>query len=99
MFKLLMSWDIVPSKEREFLDFLTQEFTPTIQTLGIQPTDAWLTVCGEGPQVLAGGVVDQKATLLQLLESPQWHELERKLLEFVTNYRRKVVLSEGGFQL
>ena len=99
MVKLLMSWDILPSKERGFLDFLTQEFTPTIQTLGIQPTDAWLTVYGNGPQVLAGGVMDDMEAMSSVLESPEWQQLERKLLEYVTNYSRKVVLSEGGFQL
>lgn len=99
MIKLLMSWDILPSKEREFLEFLTQEFTPTIQTLGVQPTDAWLTVYGEGPQVLAGGVMDDMESMLKMLDSSQWRELERKLQEYVSNYQRKIVESAGGFQL
>ncbi len=99
MIKLLMSWDIMPDKEREFLDFLMQEFTPTIQKLGLQPTDAWLTVYGEGPQVLAGGVTEDMEAMTALLENNLWRELEHKLLEYVTNYKRKVVLAEGGFQL
>jgi hypothetical protein len=99
MVKLLMSWNILPSKERGFLDFLVKEFTPTIQELGIQPTDAWLTVYGEGPQVLAGGVMDTVEQMTKLLDSHQWRGLEHKLLEYVTDYQRKVVLSEGGFQL
>ena len=99
MIKLLMSWDIKASKEREFLDFLMQEFTPAIQKLGLQPTDAWLTVYGEGPQVLAGGVTEDMEAMTALLDNSQWRELEGKLLEYVTNYKRKVVLAEGGFQL
>jgi len=99
MVKLLMSWDILPNKERDFLNFLAQEFTPTIQDLGIQPTDAWLTVYGKGPQVLAGGVMDDFEGMSEVLQSAQWHELEQKLLDYVANYQRKVVQSEGGFQL
>jgi hypothetical protein len=99
MIKLLMSWDILPNKEREFLDFLLQEFTPALQKIGLQPTDAWLTVYGDGPQILAGGVVQDMEAMTTLLENRQWLELEHKLQEFITNYKRKVVLAEGGFQL
>ena len=99
MIKLLMSWDILPNKEREFLDFLVQEFTPALQKIGLQPTDAWLTVYGDGPQVLAGGVAQDMEAMTAILENSQWQELEHKLQEFIAHYKRKVVLAESGFQL
>ena len=99
MVKLLMSWDIIANKEKEFMDFLIQDFTPTIQKLGITPTDAWLTVYGEGPQVLAGGVVQDMETMEALLHDEAWIQLEERLQEYVLNYSRKVVGAEGGFQL
>ena len=99
MLKILMSWDIVPSKEKDFLDFLLQDFTPAVQKLGIQPTDAWLTVYGRGPQVLAGGIVDNDDAAFSILASDEWRDLEQRLLKMVTNYRRRVIQAEGGFQL
>ena len=99
MLKILMTWDIAPNKEKDFLDFLLQEFTPAVQKLGIQPTDAWLTVYGKGPQVLAGGVVDNDDEAFSLLASEEWHALEQKLLQMVTNYHCKIIQAEGGFQL
>jgi hypothetical protein len=99
MIKLLMTWDIRSNQEKDFLNFLMHEFTPSIQKLGLQPTDAWLTVFGEGPQVLAGGVTEDMEEMMQILESADWRELETKLLEFVDDYDRKVVRAKGGFQL
>lgn len=99
MLKILMSWDIVPNKEKDFLEFLLQDFTPAVQKLGIQPTDAWLTVYGRGPQVLAGGIMDDDEAVFALLASDAWRELEERLLKMVTNYQRRVIQAEGGFQL
>ena len=99
MYKLIMKWDILPNKEKDFLDFLMQEFTPTVQKLGIQPTDAWLTVYGDCPQMLAGGVMDTLSEIATVLSSEEWRDLETKLQEYVANYRRKIVEAEGGFQL
>lgn len=99
MYKLIMTWNIVPSHEKEFLDFLMHEFTPSLQKLGLQPTDAWLTVYGQGPQVMTGGVVDELDEMKALLESDDWDELESKLLGLVADYERKIVRAEGGFQL
>ncbi len=99
MIKILMSWDIQPGKEEAYMDFITQEFTPAIMELGIQPTEAWYTVVGNGPQMLSGGVTEDQETMLEILENERWQELEEKLLNYVTNYRYKIVPATGSFQL
>ena len=63
LIKLLMSWDIRQGKESEYFEFTVQEFGPKLLRLGIQPTEAWYTVYGNGPQILAGGVVEDRAAL------------------------------------
>ncbi len=99
MIKLLMTWDIRPGKESEYFEFVVQEFGPRLLRLGIQPTEAWYTVYGEGPQILAGGVANDRAALLNILEGEEWQTLHKKLLEFVTNYSSKIVQHTGNFQL
>lgn len=99
MIKILMSWDIQPGKEEAYMDFITQEFAPAIMELGIQPTEAWYTVVGNGPQMLSGGVAEDQETMLKILESEKWQDLEKKLLTYVTNFRYKIVPATGGFQL
>jgi hypothetical protein len=99
MIKLLMSWDIRPGKEAEYMEFVTREFTPQLVNLGIQPTEAWYTVVGNGPQVLAGGIAKDRETMMGILESDGWEGLEAKLLAYVRNYKYKVVPATGQFQL
>ncbi len=99
MIKLLMTWDIRPGKESEYFEFVVQEFAPKLVKLGIQPTEAWYTLYGEAPQILTGGVTEDRATLVNILEGQEWKSLHKKLLEFVINYNYKIVQHTGHFQL
>lgn len=97
--KLLMSWDIRPGQESEYFEFLVREFAPGIMRLGLQPTEAWYTVYGDRPQILAGGITEDLATMRRILDSPEWQALQDKLLSFVHNYEQKIVHATGRFQL
>ena len=99
MMKLLMSWDIRPGKESEYFEFVVQEWAPKMLRLGIQPTEAWYTVYGEGPQILAGGVAEDRGALDKALASEDWQRLKKKLLTYVTNFNYKIVPHTGHFQL
>jgi len=99
MIKLLMSWDIRQGKESEYFEFVVQEFAPKLLRLGIQPTEAWYTVYGNGPQILTGGVTEDRAALDKILGGEEWARLKKKLLTYVTNFNYKVVQHTGNFQL
>ncbi|MBI3537688.1 MAG: hypothetical protein HY070_09055 [Chloroflexi bacterium] len=99
MIKLLMSWDILPGKEPEYFEFVVQEFAPKMVRLGIQPTEAWYTVYGGSPQILTGGVAEDRATLDRILNGDEWKTLQEKLNQYVTNFSCKIVVPEGNFQL
>jgi hypothetical protein len=99
MVKLLMSWDIRPGRESEYFEFVMREFAPGIMRLGIQPTEAWYTVYGNGPQILTGGVAEDLQAMHQILTGNEWEELHSELMSYVTNYRQKIVAATGRFQL
>ena len=99
MYKLLMTWDIRPGKESEYFEFVVQEFVPKLTRLGIQPTEAWYTVYGSAPQILAGGVAQDRATLEKIVEGEEWKTLLEKLLTYVSNFNSKIVAHTGHFQL
>jgi len=99
MIKLLMTWDMKDELEHSYLEFMMREFVPGLMRLGIQPTEAWYTVYGSGPQVLSGGVVEDLETMEGILESSEWQELVGKLEGLVTNFEYKVIEASGGFQL
>lgn len=99
MVKLLMSWDLKPGSESDYFEFAVREFIPGIMKLGIQPTEAWYTIVGDGPQILTGGVTEDLAAMQTVLASDEWRALQDKLFDYVTNFNYKIVRATGKFQL
>ncbi|OQA43340.1 MAG: hypothetical protein BWY52_01889 [Chloroflexi bacterium ADurb.Bin325] len=99
MVKLLLKWDIKSGQEQPYFEFIMQEFAPGLMRLGLQPTEAWYTVYGQGPQILTGAVTDDLETMKQILDGDEWRELREKLLTFVANFSYKVIQASGRFQL
>jgi hypothetical protein len=99
MIKLLMTWDLKDELEHSYLEFVMREFVPGLMRLGIQPTEAWYTVYGAGPQVLTGGVTDDLETMEEIMASEDWQELVAKLNRLVTSFEYKIIEANGRFQL
>ena len=98
-YKLLLSWDILPGREQEYFEFVVREFIPGIQALGLEPSDAWLTIYGEQPQILTGVGVNSINSLNAVLASQEWDSMIVKLLDYVDNLEVKKVKSKPGFQM
>jgi hypothetical protein len=99
MVKLLMSWNIRPGRESDYFEFVVREFAPGIMRMGIQPTEVWYTVYGNGPQILTGGVAEDLQAMQRILGGDEWKELLNELLSYVTDFRQKIVAATGRFQL
>jgi hypothetical protein len=67
--------------------------------LGMQPTEAWYTVFGNGPQILQGSIAEDLSTMKHILASEEWQKLQNKLFGYVTNFNSKIVRPTGRFQL
>jgi hypothetical protein len=94
-----MSWDIKSGREQPYFEFVVREFAPGLMRLGLQPTEAWYTVYGDGPQILTGAVAEDIDTMRRILAGDEWTQLREKLLEYVSNFGQKVVTASGRFQL
>lgn len=97
--KVLMTWDILPGQAQEYFEFIVREFLPGMQKLGVEPTDAWYTAYGEGPQILVGGVAANLDAMEKFLTSQEWQAVSEKLMNYVENYSFKVVRARSGFQI
>jgi len=97
--KLLMTWDILPGREQEYFEFVVRDFVPSLEKLGMKTSDAWYTMYGDQPQIMAGAEIDSLAALQRIFNSSQWDELVNQLLEYVHNFNYKVIPSRSGFQL
>jgi hypothetical protein len=94
-----MTWDIIPGREQEYFEFVVREFIPEIQQLGLETTDAWVTVYGNQPQILASAEARGKESLDQILTSLEWDKLLVKLNDYVENLEFKTVYAKPGFQM
>ncbi|HIE56904.1 MAG TPA: hypothetical protein EYP88_01545 [Anaerolineales bacterium] len=97
--KLLLTWDILPGREQEYFEFVVREFIPGIQSLGLEPTDAWLTIYGEQPQILTGIKAKDLTTLNAVMVSDEWDAIITRLLDYVNNLEIKTVRARPGFQM
>jgi hypothetical protein len=99
--KLLMQWDIKAEREQEYFEFVVREWVPGITRLGLEPTGAWYTAYSatNQSQIMTEGLAEDLETMRRILKSKEWERLHERLVEFVNNYKQKVVRNTGEFQL
>lgn len=97
--KLLMTWDILPGKEQEYFEFVVRDFIPGMQRLELEPTDAWYTLYGNQPQIMTSAQMRSLGDLNRVLESQEWKDLTRMLLDYVKDFDFKIVSARTGFQI
>lgn len=98
MVKLIMSWNIKPGKEQQYFEFVVQELAPGLTRLGLRTVEVLYTVYGDAPQIVTYVVAQDLDTLQQILQSPDWHALQERLFEYVTDYQQKIVRATGRLQ-
>ena len=97
--KLLMTWDIIPGREQEYFEFVVRDFIPGMQRMGMEPSDAWFTMYGEQPQIMAALQIASINALQRILDSSDWQDMVQRLLDYVENFNFKVVQARAGFQM
>ncbi len=96
--KLIMTWDIAPTKEREYFEFVVRVFIPGLQNLGLEISEAWATAFGDRPQIQVGAKMADYAAMQKMLDSKEWNDLHEQLLEYIINYDQKVARYLTRFQ-
>ena len=96
--KLLLSYDIPASQHEGYYSFVTGEFVPQVNAIGLELAEVWETVYGDYPQRLIVFVAQDKETVDQALSSERFKRAERKLKRYVENYSCRVVKYMPHFQ-
>ena len=97
--KLLMTWDILPGREQDYFEFVVRDFIPSVQRMGMEPSDAWYTMYGNQPQIMASVQMTNIDLLSTVLDSQEWKDLAQRLLDYVEHLEYKVVQARNGFQM
>lgn len=100
MSTIFFFWDIQPERDREYFEFITSEYLSSMARAGINLTDGWLKIAGEGSQVIALGESESYPAAVKAMDSAEFHAIEERLLNYVENYskyiaKRSNITSEG----
>jgi hypothetical protein len=97
-YKMIVSYDVIPSTQDSYYQFVLGEMVPAMQEMGVYMTEAWHTAYGEYPIRMVTFVAEEVDIIYDMLDSERWGDLETRLLSFIRNYTRKVVPYRQGFQ-
>ncbi|NMC12099.1 MAG: hypothetical protein GYA34_04370 [Chloroflexi bacterium] len=97
--KLLLTWDILPGREQEYFEFVVRDFIPSVQKMGMEPSDAWFTVFGDHPQIMVAMQSASMDKMEKILKSSDWASLKNQLLDYIEDFKYKIVPALPGFQL
>lgn len=97
-YKIIVSYDVLPSNQENYFRFAMNEFIPILQEMGLYMTESWHTAYGDYPLRMAVFVSEDLESIEQLLRSERWQELESRFLTYVNNYSIHVVAYRQGFQ-
>lgn len=97
--KLLLTWDILPGREQEYFEFVVRDFIPSVQKMGMEPSDAWFTVFGDHPQIMVAMQSASMDKMEKILKSSDWASLKNQLLDYIEGFKYKIVPARPGFQL
>lgn len=100
MSTIFFFWDIQADRDREYLDFIMNDYLSAMARTGINLTDGWIKIAGEGSQVIALGESENYPAAVRAMESKEFQAIESRLLRYVENYtkfiaRRSNITSEG----
>ncbi len=96
--KLLLAYDIPEQAQETYYRFVTGEFVPQVNHVGLELAEVWETVYGAYPRRLIVFVATDAAACKQALQSERFQRLEKKLLRFVKNYSKRMVPYKNQFQ-
>ena len=94
-----MTWDILPGQEQDYFEFVVRDFIPGVQNLGLKPSQAWFTLYGDRPQILAEMLTPDLGSAQQVLDSNEWADLKLRLLDYVEDFSLKIINARRGFQV
>ncbi len=97
--KLLLSYEVNSESLQDYYQFVMGSYIPTMQTLGLQMSEAWHTAYGQAPNRLIGFVTDNQENMMNLLQNETWLKLNEQLEQYVSEFSYKVIPYRGGFQI
>lgn len=98
-YKLMMTYNVLRNSHDEYYQFVVQDMVPSMQAIGLHMYRVYHTAYGNRPLRQIEFLAEDLETVQNALSSAAWKRIESKLLRYITDYTRKVVVFREGFQL
>jgi hypothetical protein len=100
VWKFNQYFNIIPGKEKEYTKFITKDYLPTMEKLGIKITGGWQVVIGPGPYIVAEGTARSIVDIAKALESDEYKRITKILIsKYVTDYSNRILAPTGRIEL
>lgn len=97
-YKLLLCYDIIDETSDAYFQFVTREFVPSVQALGLHFWRVFHTAYGPYPIRQVEFFAADLDTLRRALASDAFRRLEGTLQQYIANYSKKIVQFREEFQ-
>lgn len=88
-------WDVIPGKFDEYSTFVTNEYNPTLDRLGLKLLGGFYVAVGQGPRIVAVATVEEQDYLRKILATEDYRLVSEKLLQLVWQYSSRLYVSSG----
>jgi hypothetical protein len=91
-------WDVNPGEYDDYSKFISEEFNPGLERLGIKLVGGFYVAVGSGPRIIAVAAVQNDMGLLAALSSREYRIMSTKLMQYLYNYSSRVWIPTGMFR-
>lgn len=88
-------WTIIPETNQEYRKFMVKTFIPEINKLGIHTVAGWSVLVGAYSEIIFEGVSGDLDLVERALNNPRYKKLNEELLNYVRNYKTKILVPTG----
>ncbi len=88
-------WNIISERSEEYRKFIISDFIPTINKLGIHTVAGWSVLVGSYCEIIFEGVSGDLDLIEKALKSQEYGKLNEELLNYVKDYKTKVLVPTG----
>lgn len=100
LWKFNQYWNLIPGMAKEYAEFVTSDFIPTIESIGLQGTAGWRVVVGSGPYILAESSAPSIVDIARAIDHDEFRRVMLKLkTTYVTDYHSRILAPTGRIDL
>lgn len=93
--KLNHYWEIIPELNRDYNKFVVHKFIPVVNQLGMHAVAGWSVLVGAYSEIIFETACNDLDLLEKALQNQKYKKLKSSLLNYVKNYKTKVLVTTG----